>query len=173
MEQCQPDVCVRLHGHGICTCSRSSIATARTPFSALRRATVSSATPNTSTSTTLPAATRLFRCEFLGDDLAAVDDRDPVAERVRLEHVMRREQDRLARLRERGDRCAELARADRIEPDRGLVEEHHRRVVQQAAGDVEALLHPARVALGALVLALEADELDGVLDPRWFSAGTP
>jgi hypothetical protein len=38
--------------------------------------------------------------------------------------------------------------------------------VQQAARDVQALLHPARVALGALVLAsLEADDLEQLLDP--------
>ena len=70
-------------------------------------------------------------------------------------------------LGERRDRGAELARADRVEPDRRLVEEDDRRVVQQAAGDVQALLHPARVALDALVLApLEADELEQLLDPR-------
>src|SRR5215211_2728758 len=80
---------------------------------------------------------------------------------------MRRQEDRLSRLRERGDRRAQLARADRVEPDRRLVEEHDRRVVEEAAGDVEPLLHPAGVALGALLLSpLQADELEEVIDPR-------
>ena len=39
--------------------------------------------------------------------------------------------------------------------------------MEQPTGDVQALLHPARVALGALVLAaLEPDELEQLLDPR-------
>ena len=107
--------------------------------------------------------------------LPAVDDRDPIAERVRLEHVVRREQDRLPRVGECRDRRSQLAGADRIEADRGLVEEHHRRVVQQAASDVQALLHPPRVALGPLVLApIEPDELDQLLDPcLLFTRGDP
>ena len=48
------------------------------------------------------------------------------------------------------DRLPQLAGADRVEADRRLVEEEHRRVVQEAAGDVQPLLHPARVALDAL-----------------------
>ena len=99
--------------------------------------------------------------------VALRDDRDPVAERVGLEHVVGRQQDRLARVGERGDRRAELARAHGVEADRRLVEEEHLRVVEQPAGDVQALLHPARVTLGTLVLpALEPDELEQLVDPR-------
>ena len=45
----------------------------------------------------------------------------------------------------------ELARPDRIEADRRLVQEQDLRIVQQRAGDVQALLHAARVALDLLV----------------------
>ena len=100
------------------------------------------------------------------DDLALRDHRDAVAEGVGLEHVVRGQQDGLPRLGERGDRGAQLAGADRVEPDRGLVEEDDRRVVQQPAGHVQALLHPPRVALDPLLLApLQPDELEQLLDP--------
>ena len=56
---------------------------------------------------------------------------------------MGREQDRLARLGECGDRGAELARADGVEADRRLVEEEDLGIVEEPAGDVEALLHAA------------------------------
>ena len=79
---------------------------------------------------------------------------------------MRRQQDRLPRRRERGDRRAQLAGPDRIEPDRRLVEEEHLRVVQEAAGDVQPLLHAARVPLRPLVLAaFQPDEVEQLLDP--------
>ena len=49
--------------------------------------------------------------------------------------------------------CAEVARADRVDADRRLVEEDDGRVVQEPARDVQALAHAARVALDALLLA--------------------
>ena len=68
--------------------------------------------------------------------------------------------------------CAELTRADGVDADRRLVEEDHRRVVQQAAGDVEPLAHAARVPLDPLLLAArEPDELEQLLDPRPLAAG--
>ena len=43
----------------------------------------------------------------------------------------------------------------------------HRRVVEQAARDVQPLAHAARVALDALLLAArQADELEQLVDPR-------
>ena len=73
------------------------------------------------------------------------------------------------------DRRAELAGADRVEADRRLVEEDDLGVVEEPARDVQPLLHAARVALGALVLAaLEADQLEQLLDARLLaSRGTP
>ena len=70
-----------------------------------------------------------------------------------------------------GDQRAELARADRVDADRRLVEEEDRRIVQEPARDVQPLAHPAAVALDALVLAaLEPDELEQLVDPRRAAA---
>ena len=57
-----------------------------------------SATPNTSTSTTVPLADPALELgrRALGDDPAAGDDRDPVAQLVGLEHVVRGQQHRRA-----------------------------------------------------------------------------
>ena len=93
------------------------------------------------------------RRRALRDDPAARDHRDAAAQLVRLVHVVRRQQDRLAGVAERRDGVAQLASTDRIEPDRRLVEEQHRRVVQQAARDMQPLLHPARERLHPLALA--------------------
>ena len=94
------------------------------------------------------------------------DDRDAVAERVRLEHVVRRQEHRLPGRLQPGDHRAKLTGADRVDPDRRLVEEHDGGVVEQPPGDVEALAHPAGVALDPLLLAaLEPDELQELGDP--------
>src|SRR6185503_14832877 len=107
----------------------------------------------------------------LRDDPPARDDGDAVAERVRLEHVVRRQEHGLARLLQAKDRLPELTRADGVDADRRLVEEDHRRVVQEPAGDVQPLAHAARVALDPLLLAaLEPDELEQLLDPRPLAA---
>jgi hypothetical protein len=47
-----------------------------------------------------------------------------------------REQDRLPGRRELRDRRAQVARTNRVDADRRLVEEDHRRVMEQAAGDL-------------------------------------
>ena len=65
-----------------------------------------------------------------------------------------------------GDRGAELAGAHGVDADRRLVQEDDGRIVEQPAGDVQALPHPAGVALDALLLApLQADELEQLVDP--------
>ena len=65
-----------------------------------------------------------------------------------------------------GDRLAQLARADGVDADRRLVEEHHLGVVQDAARDVQPLAHAARVPLDPLLLAsLQPDELEHLVDP--------
>src|SRR5207245_5262553 len=60
----------------------------------------------------LDAARRAF-----GDDRAIPDHGDPVAYGIGLEHVMGRQEDRLAGVRELPDDDAQLARPDWIEPD--------------------------------------------------------
>ena len=112
------------------------------------------------------AALQLAR-RALADDPALRDHGDAVAQRVGLEHVVRRQQHRLAGRDQVGDRRAQLARADRVDADRRLVEEDHLGVVQDPARDVQPLAHAARVALDALLLAaLEPDELEQLVDPH-------
>ena len=100
------------------------------------------------------------------DDLALRDHRDPVAERVCLEHVVGGQQDGLPDGDEVGDHLAQVARADRVDADRRLVEEYDLGVVEDPARDVQSLPHTARVALDALLLAaLHADQLEDFVDP--------
>ena len=102
----------------------------------------------------------------MGDDLPAGDHGHALAQLVRLEHVVRGEQDRLARLPQPGNGLAQLPCADGVEPDRRLVEEDHLGVVEQPAGDVQPLAHAARVRLDALPLAAaEADHVQQLVDP--------
>src|SRR5207244_13360375 len=80
---------------------------------------------------------------------------------------MGREEQRLAVRPEAGERLAYLARSDRVEPDRRLVEKQDLGVVQQPARDVEALAHAARVRLDPFALAtFEADQLEELRDAR-------
>ena len=79
---------------------------------------------------------------------------------------MGRQQDRLSGLGKFRDRVPKLPSPDRIETYCRLVEHDDRRVVEEASGDVEPLLHPARVALDALLLAShQAHELQELGDP--------
>ena len=99
------------------------------------------------------------------DQATLVNDADAVAERIGLEHVMGGEQDGLALGLEVADDLAELASADGIETDGRLVQEKDFGVVQEGAGDVEALLHAARIALDALAAAVfQPDQLEQVGD---------
>ena len=96
-----------------CACSRSSIDTEVTPRRRAQRARPSSSsTPNVSISTTVRSATIAFRSRGVPSATicALVDHGDPVAEVVRLEHVVGRQQHRLARL---GRATAIVARSSR------------------------------------------------------------
>src|SRR5262249_31729940 len=101
----------------------------------------------------------------LGDDLALLDHRDAVADRVGLEHVMRRQEDGRALVREPAHEAPQLPSADRVEPDGRLVEKEHLWLVEQTASEVQALLHAARVTLDLVVLpALQVQDLEELLD---------
>ena len=74
-------------------------------------------------------------------DRAVVDHDHPVAQRLDVLQVVRGEQQRGAALGvERAEELAQPALADHVEPDGGLVEVDHLRVVEQGGGDVAA--HP-------------------------------
>ena len=73
----------------------------------------------------------------LGDDLAVVDDRDAVGQLVGLLQVLGAEQDRRAARHQRADDVPHLVARARVEPGRGLVEEHQLRRDHDARGDVQ------------------------------------
>src|SRR5947208_915985 len=76
-------------------------------------------------------------------DRAAVDDRDAVAE-LGLVHVVGDHEERHAlTLAERAQVIPDVLAGLRVEPERRLVEEQNLRMVQHAAGDLEAPLHAA------------------------------
>ena len=78
---------------------------------------------------------------------------------------MRGQQHRLAGCSQRLDRRPQLAGADRVDADRRFVEEHHLGIVQEAARDVQALAHAARVALDPLALtSAQPDQLQQLRD---------
>ena len=83
----------------------------------------------------------------LGDHAAVVDDGDAVGELVGLVEVLRAEQDRRARRRERADDVPHLVARARVEPGGRLVEEHQLRRDDDAGRDVEPAPHAARVVL--------------------------
>jgi hypothetical protein len=81
----------------------------------------------------------------LGDDRAAVDDRDPVGQAVGLVQVLGGEQHRGPRGDPRLEHLPERDAAARVEPRGGLVEEQHRRPGHQGGGQVEPPPHAAGV----------------------------
>ncbi len=79
--------------------------------------------------------------------LAVVDDPDPAGERVGLLQVLGGEEDGDALLGgEPRDLVPERGAALDVEPGRGLVEEEDAGAVGERQRQVEAALHPARVA---------------------------
>ena len=96
-----------------------------------------------------------------------VDDGDPVAQLVRLGHVVRRQEDRPAgdsRL-PRDDELADLAGGGDVEAERRLVEEQDPRVVEQAAREVHLLALPGRQRADPLqALVAHAHGVDQLVD---------
>ena len=104
----------------------------------------------------------------LGDDHAALDDRHPVGELLRLLEVVRREEDRLAEVAQAGDDRPGGAARRRIEARRRLVEEDQLGIADKREADVQAAALAARQAPRALVgLLLQAHERDDLRDRSW------
>ena len=86
--------------------------------------------------------------------LPAEQDRDAVADVLHVGQQVAAEQDRLALLLEREDQVLHLARADRVEAGRRLVEQDQVGVVDQRLGQADAAGHAlgilAKLALAAL-----------------------
>ena len=95
----------------------------------------------------------------LGDHPAAVHDHQALRQAVGLLEVVGREQDRQSFLGREARDLVPHVRADlQVEAGRGLVEEQHRRLVDEAERDVEPALHPAGKGLHDPVRSLRQSE---------------
>ncbi len=118
----------------------------------------------------LPAdpALQLVR-RALGDGHPVVDDHDPVGQVVGLLEVLGGEQDRRAPTDQVPDHRPQVGPAAGVEAGGGLVEEQHRRLGHEGAGEVEAAPHAPGVgldrAVGGLVEIEVLEQLPGPL-PR-------
>ena len=102
----------------------------------------------------------------LGDDLRLVHDDEPVAQLLRLVHVVGRQDERHAALLEPVQPLPEQVPGLRVEPGRRLVEEQDRRLVDERACDRQAPLHPARQRLDLVVRTFgELRELEELVGP--------
>ena len=105
----------------------------------------------------------------LRNDLSVVHDRDLVAERVGLVHVVRGQHDRLAAGLDQIDEVPEVPARLRVEAGRGFVEEEHLRVIDDRERHQEPLALAAgklaRVPVEELFEAAETDDLRHVHGP--------
>src|SRR5262245_3316554 len=99
-------------------------------------------------------------------DAPLVEDRDAVAESLRLLDVVRRVDDRRAGRGDLADHLEELLARLRVDPGGRLVEQEPPWLVNQAASQVEAALHAAGVGMDAVAASgCEADLLEQAVDP--------
>ena len=83
----------------------------------------------------------------LGQDLAAVDDRDAGAQLLELGQDVAADQDRLAHRAQLAEQLAQLDPGARVEARGRLVEQQHLRIVDERVGQAQPLLHAAREGL--------------------------
>ena len=77
-------------------------------------------------------------------DAAVIDDRDPIAEALRLLHEVGRQEHRLAAIADAAHEIPDGPPRLRVETGRQLVEEHELGIVDQGERDEQTLLLPAR-----------------------------
>ena len=127
----------------------ASCSTARRQSASRALSAISAVRPRVTTS---PEISRLSSSgRALGDDLAAVHDGDPVAERVRLLQVVRGEEHRHALVAQPAHLVPHVRAGLRVQAGGRLVQEDDLRLVDDAERDV----HPAALAAGVrLALAV-------------------
>jgi hypothetical protein len=89
-----------------------------------------------------------------GDDVAVIDDGQPLAQSLGLFHVVGGVEDAGAGLRLRAHQVEQAHAALRIDADRGLVEQQHFGPMHDAAGEIEAPPHAAAELLDGLAGAV-------------------
>src|SRR5688572_20905481 len=87
----------------------------------------------------------------LAEQLSAMDNSDDVAQLFERTHDVRRIDDGLSSVPAFAYELHDRPRSHDIEPNRWLVENHDRRVVNQRARDGGLLLHPGRKLVAAAV----------------------
>ena len=108
-----------------------------------------------------------------GDDAAAIDDRDPVAELLGLLEIVRGQHDGDAAAVELAHVGPELAAQLDVDAGGGLVQDHHRRAVDQGLGDQQPPPHAAGQRAGIGVgLVGQADRRQHRVGPA-PRGGTP
>src|SRR5881296_200238 len=107
-----------------------------------------------------------LRGTSFGHDLAQVDDRDPLAELVRLFHVLGREEDRHVLLPVQAAQV--LPHRDprlRVEAGGRLIQEQDPRVMYEPGTEIQSPAHPARVRVRAAVRSIfQLQDLEELLD---------
>ena len=112
----------------------------------------------------------------LGQDPAALEDRDAVGHLDRLVHVMGHEHDRLADLLlEPQELVLEAFAPDRVDRAERLVHEHDRRIRGEGASHADALALAAGelARISVTVGRLEPDEVEQLVRPRADALGRP
>src|SRR5713226_3409722 len=110
-----------------------------------------------------------------GQKLAVVNDADDVAELFDFAHDVRGEDNGFAAVAAFADEGGDGASGHDVEAEGGLVEDHHRGVVDQGAGDGSLLLHAggklvaAAVAEGVHIEAIE-DDVEALLEGGFVEA---
>jgi len=101
-----------------------------------------------------------------GNDLAGIDDANPVGELVRFLHIVGRQQDGVTLLLKLGDQLPDPARSLWIEPQRRLIQKENRGASEERLGDGDPLAHAGRIFFHKLIGAfLELHAIDQFLDP--------
>ena len=120
-----------------------SFSTLITPASASRN--LGSTSSSTVKTTRLPRPSPRIKVarRIEGDDPAAVDDENPVAEGLRFLHVMGGQKDSFAPVPDPPDELPHGPAGVRVEPRRQLVQEDELGIVDQGQGDEQSLLLPA------------------------------
>ena len=107
-----------------------------------------------------------FAGRLVGDQLAVVDDRDPVAQLLGFLEVVRGQHHRHALAVELGDQLPQLAAQLDVDAGGRLVEHQDRRRVDHRLGDQQPPLHPARQRAGiGVALVRQAHRLEQLLRP--------
>ena len=95
-----------------------------------------------------------FRQRAGGDHFTVVHDGQPMAQRLRLFHIVSGVEDASSGLRLRADQFEQAHAALRIDPDGGLIEQQHFGLMDDAAGEIEAPPHAAAELLDGLAGAV-------------------